>query len=54
MKINYNTKITDNIFDITKCFIQLNKNKGNNNKVPYYGKRHFVCVSYGKGHLGYL
>lgn len=54
IKVNYNTKITDNNFDITKRSMQLNKNKENNGEVPYYGKRHFVCVSYGKGHLGYL
>lgn len=51
IKVNYN-KITDNNFDITKRSMQLNK--GNNNEVPYYGKKHPTRVQYGKGHFGYL
>ena len=46
-------KITDNNFDITKRSMQINKSK-DGLTVPYYGKRQFVCITYDKGHLGYL
>ena len=41
-----NDKITKNNFDINQKAVMINKN--NDNFVPYYGKRHFRCVSFGK------
>ncbi len=43
----YNNKITKNTFDINQKAVLINKNS--DNFVPYYGKKHFRCVSYGKG-----
>ena len=43
----YNNKITKNNFDINQKAVLINKNS--DNFVPYYGKKHFRCVSYGKG-----
>ena len=43
----YNGKITKNNFDINQKAVLINKNS--DNFVPYYGKKHFRCVSYGKG-----
>ena len=42
----YNSKITRNTFDINQKSAMINKNS--DNFVPYYGKRHFRCVSFGK------
>ena len=42
----YNSKITKNNFNINQKANMINKNS--DNFVPYYGKRHFRCVSYGK------
>ena len=54
INIRVANKITDNDFDINKRSIQINKSKENNHAVPYFGRRQFICVSYGNGHLGYL
>ena len=43
----YNNKITKNNFNINQKSIMINKNK--DNFVPYYGKRQFRAVSFGKG-----
>ena len=43
----YNNKITKNNFNINQKAVLINKNS--DNFVPYYGKKHFRCVSYGKG-----
>ena len=43
----YNNKITKNNFDINQKAVLINKNS--DNFVPYYGRKHFRCVSYGKG-----
>lgn len=40
-------KITSNNFNINKKAIMINKNR--DNFVPYFGKKHFRAVSYGKG-----
>jgi hypothetical protein len=43
----YNNKITKNNFNINQKAVMINKNK--DNFVPYYGKRQFRAVSFGKG-----
>ena len=43
----YDNKITKNQFNINQKAILINKNS--DNFVPYYGKKHFRAVSYGKG-----
>ena len=43
---NNNNKITNNNFNINQKAMIINKNR--DNFVPYYGKKHFRAVSYGK------
>ena len=52
--IRVTSKVTDDSFDITKRSFQINRSKNNGQAVPYYGRKHFVRVSYGDGHFGYL
>ena len=40
-------KVTANNFNINQKAMMINKNS--ENFVPYYGKKHFRCVSFGKG-----
>ena len=43
---NFNNKVTKNNFNINQKALMINKNK--DNFVPYYGKKHFRFVTFGK------